>query len=265
MECYKGKVVIITGACGGIGGAISRKFGEAGASLGLCDLREPELERLSGELVTSGVPVHWSATDVADENQVHEFCDAIVHSLGGIDCLVNIVGIIGGMGDVEELSHLVWNKTLATNLTSAFLTAKYSVPHMKRRGKGAIINISSISAFANQPAAMVYSVTKAGLNALTKSEAIDLAKHQIRANAICPGAVDTPGCIGAAKLMAEETGRTLEEQLQMWTSQYPTQRFSKPSEIAELALFLGSDRAANITGASFVIDGGITALLSERC
>ena len=265
MECYKGKVVIITGACGGIGGAISRKFGEAGASLGLCDLRECELERLSDELVSSGVPVDWSTTDVTDENQVREFCDAIVHSLGGIDCLVNTVGIIDNMGDVEELSLLVWNKTLTTNLTTYFLTAKYSVPHMKRRGEGSIINISSISAFANQPAFMVYSVTKAGLIALTKSEAIDLAKHQIRANAICPGSVDTPLLVEAVKLLAEETGRTQEEQWQLWASQYPTQRFSKPSEIAELALFLGSDRATNITGASFVIDGGITALLPERC
>lgn len=265
MESYKGKVVVITGACGGIGGAISRKFGEAGASLGLCDLREHDLEGLSGELSKSGVTVHSSVADVANENQIREFCDGIVQTLGGIDCLVNIVGIIGGMGDVEELSLSVWNETLATNLTSAFLTAKYSVPHMRRRGKGSIINTSSISAFANQPAAMVYSVTKAGLNALTKSEAIDLAKHHIRANAICPGSVDTPGLVGAAKLMADETGRTLEEQWGMWTSQYPTQRFSKPDEIAELALFLGSDRASNITGASFVIDGGITALLSERC
>jgi NAD(P)-dependent dehydrogenase (short-subunit alcohol dehydrogenase family) len=77
--------------------------------------------------------------------------------------------------------------------------------------------------------------------------------------------VDTPLLVEAVKLLAEETGRTQEEQWQLWASQYPTQRFSKPSEIAELALFLGSDRAANITGASFVIDGGITALLPERC
>jgi NAD(P)-dependent dehydrogenase (short-subunit alcohol dehydrogenase family) len=264
MESYAEKVVMITGACGGIGAAISRRFGEAGASLGLCDVRERELAILSDKLTASGVRVHTCAFDITNDKQVQDFCDATARTLRGIDCIVNTVGIIDNMGDVEDLALSVWNKTLAINLTSAFLMAKHSVPHMKQRGSGSIINLSSISAFANQLAVMAYSVTKAGLIALTKSEAIDLAKHHIRANAICPGSVDTPLLFEAVKLMAQENGRTLEEQWRLWESQYPTQRFSKPGEIAELALFLGSERAANITGASFVIDGGITALLSER-
>lgn len=265
MESYRGKVVIITGACGGIGEAISRKFGEAGAALGLCDIRERELERLSSELLNAGARVHSAAFDVTNDDQIRNFCDATARSLGGIDTLVNTVGIIDNMGDVEGLSLAIWNKTLATNLTSAFLMAKCAVPHMKRRGSGSIINLSSISGFANQPAVMAYSVTKAGLIALTKSEAIDLAKYHIRANAICPGSVDTPLLVEAVKLMAQDCGRTQEEQWQVWASQYPMGRFCKPDEIAELSLFLASDRAAYITGASFVIDGGITAVLSERC
>jgi NAD(P)-dependent dehydrogenase (short-subunit alcohol dehydrogenase family) len=264
MEHYEGKVVIVTGACGGMGEAMTRKFAEAGASLSLCDLRGSDLERISGDVRASGTAVYSSHTDVTDEQQVQEFCGATARSLGGIDCLINTVGIVDNMGDAEQLPLSIWNKTLAVNLTSAFLMAKYSVPHMRNRGGGAIINISSISAFGNQIAVMVYSVTKAGLIALTKSEAIDLAKYHIRANAICPGSVETPMLVQAAKLMAQETGRTPEEQWQLWASQYPTQRFSKPDDIAELALFLGSERAGNITGASFVIDGGIMALLPER-
>jgi NAD(P)-dependent dehydrogenase (short-subunit alcohol dehydrogenase family) len=264
VENYTGKVVIITGACGGIGEAIARAFGEAGASLGLCDVRTQNLTRLCNELSRSGAQVYSDATDVTDEGQVGEFCNTTSRSLGGIDCLVNTVGIVDNMGDVEQLPLAIWDKTLAVNLTSAFLMAKSAVPHMKARGGGAIINISSISAFANQDCVMVYSVSKAGLLALTKSEAIDLAKYNIRANAICPGSVETPMLERAVQLMAKETGRTPEEQWRVWASQYPTQRFSKPRDIAEMALFLCSERALNITGANFVIDGGITAVLPER-
>ena len=168
------------------------------------------------------------------------------------------------MGDVEELTLSTWNRTLAINLTSAFLMAKYTVPHMKRRRGGAIVNISSVSGMANQVGAMAYSITKAGLISLTKSEGIDLALHNIRAKVICPGSVETPLLHPAIRLTVEEGGRTIEEQRQLWLSQYPTLRFSKPKDIAELALFLCSERATNITGASFVVDGGLTALLPER-
>lgn len=111
---------------------------------------------------------------------------------------------------------------------------------------------------------MVYSVTKAGLLSLTRSEAIDLAKYGIRANAISPGSVETPLLEAAVDQAAQLFSRTKEEQWQVWRSQYPTQRFTSPQEIAELALFLCSERATNITGANFVIDGGLTALLPER-
>ena len=141
--------------------------------------------------------------------------------------------------------------------------AKYSVPYIKKQG-GAILNIASVSGLANQEEAMVYSVTKAGLLSLTRSEAIDLAKYGIRANAISPGSVETPLLEAAVDQAAQLFGRTKEEQWQVWRSQYPTQRFTSPQEIAELALFLCSERATNITGANFVIDGGLTALLPER-
>ena len=263
MENYKNKVVIITGACGGIGEAIAEKFAAAAATLALCDIRRDELSQTAEKCRQAGVTVYSDVIDVANEAPVRGFCGTVAETFGTIDCLINTVGIVDCPGDVEALSLSMWDKTVSVNLTSAFLMAKYSVPHIKRQG-GAILNIASVSGLANQEDAMVYSVTKAGLLSLTRSEAIDLAKYGIRANAISPGSVETPLLEAAVDQAAQLFNRTRDEQWQVWRSQYPTQRFTSPQEIAELALFLCSERATNITGANFVIDGGLTALLPER-
>ncbi len=263
MENYKNKVVIITGACGGIGEVVAEKFADAGATLALCDIRRDELSRTAKKYRQAGTTVHSGAIDVVDEAPVRSFCETVAQTFGTIDCLINTVGIVDCPGDVEALSLSMWDRTVSVNLTSAFLMAKYSVPYIKQQG-GAILNIASVSGLANQEDAMVYSVTKAGLLSLTRSEAIDLAKYGIRANAISPGSVETPLLEAAVDQAARLFNRTKDEQWQVWCSQYPTRRFTSPQEVAELALFLCSERATNITGANFVIDGGLTALLPER-
>jgi NAD(P)-dependent dehydrogenase (short-subunit alcohol dehydrogenase family) len=263
LENYKNKVVIITGACGGIGEVIAAKFAEAGAVLALCDIRQDELSRTAEKCQQTGAAVYSNAVDVGAEASVREFCETVVQTFGKIDCLINTVGIVDCPGDVEDLSLSMWDRTISVNLTSAFLMAKYSVPHIKGQG-GAILNIASVSGLANQENAMVYSVTKAGILSLTRSEAIDLARYGIRVNAISPGSVETPLLEAAVDQAAQLFNRTKDEQWQVWRSQYPTQRFTSPGEIAELALFLCSERATNITGANFVIDGGLTSLLPER-
>lgn len=264
MEDFTESVVIVTGACGGIGESIARKFADAGASVGLCDIAEPALDRLSSELSQAGTRVYHYAFDVTDADAVRSFCDDAFQALSRIDHLINTVGVVDNAGDVVDLPLEVWDRTLAVNLTSAFLMAKYAVPHIIASGGGSIVNIASVSGFANQARAMAYSVTKAGMISLTKSQAIDLALRGIRANAICPGSVETSLVDQAIVLTAEDTGRTPEETRKDWESQYPTGRFSKPTEVADLALFLCSSKAANITGASMVVDGGLMALLPER-
>ena len=254
MEDFSNSVVIVTGACGGIGEAISSKFADAGAALGLCDIRERELEQLAARLSSQGVQVYHRAIDVTDQQTVRDFCDASAQTLGRIDHLINTVGVVDNTGDVVDLPLNVWERTLAVNLTSAFLMAKYTVPHLISAGGGSIVNISSVSGLANQVRAMAYSVSKAGLISLTKSQAIDLARHHIRANAICPGSVETSLVDEAIALTARESGRTIEETRKDWESQYPTSRFSRPADVAEMALFLCSPRASNITGASLVVD-----------
>ncbi|MAE62492.1 MAG: short-chain dehydrogenase [Planctomycetaceae bacterium] len=264
MEEYVGKVVIVTGAGGGIGSVIARTFARAGACLAICDIRADALARTENELKPLTPNLLSSVVDVSSEEEVRDFLSDISRRLGDCHVLVNTVGLVDNLGDVEELMLSEWDKTIAVNLTSAFLMAKVAVPQMKRNGGGAIVNLASVSGLANQPAAMVYSVTKAALISLTKSEAIDLAPYHIRANAISPGSVDTPMLDEATELVGKASGLTASEQRQRWAEQYPTQRFSSAEEIAELACFLCSDRASNITGANVVIDGGLTSVLPER-
>jgi NAD(P)-dependent dehydrogenase (short-subunit alcohol dehydrogenase family) len=263
MESFENRAVLVTGACGGIGEAISRAFARAGASLALCDIRANDLATLARKLGSSGRVVHGSI-DVTDDAQIADFCQRVEESFGGLDVLVNTVGVVDNMGDVETLTTDAWRRSIEINLTSAFLMAKHAVPLLKARGGGVIANISSVSGLANQAGAMVYSVTKAGLISLTKSEAIDLAPHGIRAVAICPGSVSTPLVDRAIELTANKLGRDPAEQRRDWESQYPSGRFSTPEEVADLTLFLCSPRAANISGSAIVIDGGLTAVLPER-
>lgn len=264
MAEFSDKVLIVTGACGGIGEAIVHRFAASGAVLGLCDIRAEDLDTLASALSADGTRVHHVPTDVTDPDAVRTFCDDTASALGRIDHLINTVGVVDNLGDVVDLPIETWNRTLAVNLTSAFLTAKFAVPHLITAGGGSIVNIASISGLANQAKAMAYSVTKAGMISLTKSQAIDFAQHNIRANAICPGSVETSLVDKAVELTAKETNRTVAETRSDWESQYPTGRFSRPGEVADLAAFLCSDRASNITGASMVVDGGMMALLPER-
>lgn len=263
MNTVDPRVVVVTGACGAIGAAIANAFAAAGARLALCDLRRGEIEGLGAELHAAGADVYTAVVDVADEGQVRDFCRCVGERFGRIDSLINTVGVIDNAGDVESLQSEVWHKSIAVNLTSAFLMAKYSVPLMKGSG-GTIVNVSSVSGLANQANFMAYSVTKAALLSLTRSEAIDLARYAIRAVAICPGSVDTPLIESQLQSTAQRLGSTSAQLRRQWESQYPTGRFSTPQEIAHLTVFLCSDNARNITGSAITIDGGLTALLPER-
>ena len=264
MHDHAGSRVLVTGACGGIGEAIARRFAAAGAAVALADIRGSELATLAADLTAKGAKVYHEAVDVGDDTAVAVFCASAVRELGSLNQLVNTVGSVDNMGDVAELSVAAWDRALRVNLTSAFLVAHHATRFMIDAGGGSIVNISSISGLANQARMMAYSVTKAAMLALTRSEAIDLARHGIRANAVCPGSVDTPLVDEAIRLMAAETDRSAAETRRDWESQYPTGRFTQPDEVADLTLFLCSAQASNITGASFVIDGGLTALLPER-
>lgn len=253
--------IIVCGAAGGIGSAIARRVASAGARVALCDINADALRVVTDELER----VHYSAQlDVRDDRQIAEFCRSASDALGSLDALVYACGVVDVIGDAESLPIAEWNRALEINLNGAFYFARHAIPHLSEGAGGSIVNIASISGIANQEKAMAYSVSKAGMIALTRSLAIDFASRNIRANSVCPGSVDTHLVQKAAELVAAEDGRTPDQVERDWKSQYPNGRFSTPQEIADACAFLLSDSSSAISGTALVVDGGLMALLPER-
>ena len=203
-------------------------------------------QRLASSL---GERTKYFACDVARSGEVANTFGAIRKSIGEISVLVNNAGI-QTYGTCAETSEEEWDRTINVNLKSQFLCAKYAIPSMQVRGGGVVINLSSVQAFVSQNNVAAYTTSKTAILGLTRSIAVDYAPT-IRCVAVCPGTVDTPMLREAIKLSPDPTD-VLEECNQM----HPVKRIGTPEEIAELILFLASDKAGFITGQPIRIDGG---------
>lgn len=250
MNRLAGKVAVVTGGNAGIGESIAKLFAREGAAVVVTGRRKVELTRVVQDI--SNEKGHALAVEgsITDESHVRETARRTVEAFGKIDVLVNNAGI-GSFGKkIHELDDETWTNVLDVNLTGIFRMTRAMVPHMLRRGGGAIINISSIASLVGIPMLPVYAASKGGLDALTRAMAIDYAKDGIRCNVVTPGLIATPM---AAPLMANP------EELDPILDHYPIRRAGKPEEVAEMVLYLASDEAAWVTGATFRIDGGMTA------
>jgi NAD(P)-dependent dehydrogenase (short-subunit alcohol dehydrogenase family) len=242
-----GTTAVVTGGAKGIGESCVRALVHEGVRVAIFDLDAEAGEKLAGSLAGGA---HVYTIDVSNSAQVSEAFTQVAGDLGPPTLLVNNAGICF-YGTVTETSEQEWDRVIGVNLKSQFLCAKAVVPHMEATGHGAIVNIASVQSFMSQARVAAYSASKTGILGLTRAIAVDHAP-KIRCNAVCPGTVDTPMLADAIKESPDP-----QVVLQECHDMHLTGRIAKPEEIANLVLFLLSDKAAFVTGQAYRIDGGL--------
>lgn len=251
MTLLAGKVAIVTGASAGIGYASAKLFAREGAKVVVTARRQAELEALVVEIEKSGGTAIALAGDVKDEAHAKALVDVATQTFGGLDIALNNASTLGDLSvAVSELELSSWDDTIATNLTSAFLGAKYQIPAMLKRGGGSLIFTSSfVGHTAAFPPMTAYATSKAGLLGLTKVLAVAHGSQNIRVNALLPGGTDTP--MGQAFANTPET-------LAFVQGLHALKRIAQPEEIAKSALYLASDLSSFTTGTALLADGGVS-------
>jgi dihydroanticapsin dehydrogenase len=251
MGRLSGKVAIVTGGAKGIGRGIAEVFAEEDARVAVLDWDREAGERTATEL--GGLYVE---ADVSDEASVERAVERVVAELGSLHVLVNNAAIFvlkGIEATVED-----WQRIMAVNIMGPALMAKHAVPHIRRAGGGAIVNVGSVSSFIAQKGFLTYNATKAAIAEMTRCMALDLVDDNIRVNGVCPGAVWS----SQVQRMAAESGITREQAAldpNLGAAQI-IKRIADPREIGYAALFLASDEASFVTGENLMVDGGWTAL-----
>lgn len=248
----KDKTIIITGASSGIGAAAAELFAAEGANLVLGARRAAELRTVTDRINRNGRRAVFLPGDVQDAAYASALVDLSLDTFGSLDGAFNNVGTVGDMVPVAEMDLANWNTVLAVNLTSAFLAARAQIPALTGHG-GSIVFTSSFVGFSNAglPGMAAYAASKAGLNGLCQSLANDHAAQGVRVNALLPGGTITAmGGEGNPEVMEFVSGL------------HPMKRMARPDEIAQVALFLLSDRSAFMTGSPVIVDGGISVRLT---
>ncbi|WJH38119.1 SDR family oxidoreductase (plasmid) [Aliirhizobium terrae] len=255
----RSKVALVTGAGSGIGRASALKLAEAGAVVGVLGHTRSELERTAAEIEAIGGAAVVLEADVADEVSMRNSISTLVETSGRLDIVVANAGINGVWAPIDDLKPDEWDQTIRVNLRGTYLTLNASVPHLKKQG-GSVVVVSSINGNRtfSTPGATAYAATKAAQVAIVQQLALELGRHGIRVNAVCPGAIETSINDNTKVRGEEETAVPVD---------YPAGdipitggRSGESNDVASVILFLASDQSRHVTGAPVYIDGGQSLL-----
>ena len=247
-----GKVALITGAASGMGKVAASLFAREGAAIVVADVSDDAGNETAHEIESAGGRAYYIRADVSNAAEAERMIAAATERFGGLDILYNNAGIFpADDGSVTDTPEATWDRVMAINLKGVFFGCKYGIPAMLASGGGSIINVASFVALVGAAAPQIaYTASKGGVLAMTREIAVEWARRGVRANALCPGPVDTPML---SELMADP------EWARRRLVHIPMGRPGQAEEIARAALFLACDDSSFMTGATLVVDGGITA------
>jgi NAD(P)-dependent dehydrogenase (short-subunit alcohol dehydrogenase family) len=244
-----GRVCAVTGAGGGIGPAGAVRLAEEGAHVACGDIAEDAARAAADEISEAGGSAAAFHVDVTDEASVSAYYAGVAERFGGVHVLVNNAGVLmAGDVSVVETELAVWQRVLDINLTGVFLCCKRGIPYLLAGGGGSVVNMASISGLIGSATSQIgYAASKGGVIALTRDVAIEFARRGVRANAVCPGPVETP--------LVQQL-YTDEETWERRRIHIPGGRLGRPREVADVVLFLASDESSFVNGSALVVDGG---------
>jgi len=252
MGRLDGKVALITGGASGMGMVASKLFADEGASVVLTDVADEAGATVAEEIVGAGGRARYVHADVSSEADARAMVEAAIEAFGALHVLYNNAGVmLAEDGSVDTTEAAVWDRTLAINVKGVAFGCKYGVPAIVASGGGSIINVASFVAWMGAATSQTaYTASKGAVLAMTREIAVEYARRGVRCNALCPGPIETPLL---AELLSEEAARRRR------FVHIPMGRLGRAEELAKAALFLASDDSSFMTGASLIVDGGITA------
>ena len=251
MDRFNGKRAIVTGAGSGFGEAIAKRLAEEGGRVLAADINLEGAERVAAEIAAAGGECHVVGCNVAEEAAVENMIATAMECLGGIDVLVNNAGYSHHQKLMWKITVEDFDAVFAVNVRGVFLGCKHAIPHMIEGGGGAIINIASVGAIAPRPGVTPYNATKGAVLTMTKGLAMEVARHNIRVNAVNPVAADTgfmKGAMGVDSLDEEATARLV--------ATIPRGRLTQPRDVAAAVAYLASEDGDFLTGTHINVDGG---------